>query len=69
MKTLPAENDFPKLAKPAQRALIQAGYVRLRQLTAVREEEFRQLHGMGPNALEKIRQALKAKGLAFKKGV
>jgi hypothetical protein len=61
----PNESDFPKLAKPAQRALAQAGYVRLEQLATVSEEESSQLHGIGPNALERLRQALEAKGLSF----
>ena len=62
----PSESDLPaKLAKPAQRALASAGYVRLAQLTQVSEADLKKLHGMGPKALEQIRQALQAKGLAF----
>lgn len=60
-------NDFPKLGAPAQRALVSAGYVRLEQLTKITEAELSQLHGMGPNALEKIREVLKSKGLSFAK--
>lgn len=60
------EKDFPLyLAKPAQRALAQAGYVRLEQLAEVREAELRKLHGMGPNAIEKLRLALAATGRTF----
>lgn len=62
------QSDFAILAKPAQRALARAGYIRLEQLTKVSEAELNQLHGMGPNALARLRQALKAKGLAFAKG-
>jgi ERCC4-type nuclease len=58
-------NDFAILAKPAQRALVQAGYVRLVQLTKISEEELSKLHGMGPNALERLRQALRTKGMSF----
>ena len=59
-------SDLPdKLAKPAQRALAGAGYVRLEQLTQVSEEELLALHGMGPKALEQLRSALAAKGLSF----
>jgi hypothetical protein len=60
------ESDLPAgLAKPAQRALAGAGYVRLEQLTRLRESEVMRLHGMGPKALEQLRRALAARGLAF----
>ena len=58
-------SDFPKLAAPARRALATAGYTRLEQLAQVSEAEVMRLHGMGPKALEQLRQALKAKGLSF----
>jgi DNA-directed RNA polymerase alpha subunit len=57
--------DFPKLAAPAQRALQNAGIHSLEGLTQVTEAELLQLHGMGPNALGKLRQALAEKGLSF----
>jgi hypothetical protein len=61
-----AENDLPSgLAKPAQRALAGAGYTRLEQLSKVSETEVRELHGMGPKALDLIRDALAAKGQTF----
>lgn len=60
------ESDFPaKLAKPAQRALAGAGYVRLEQLTTITEIELLKLHGMGPKAIRQLRQALADKGLSF----
>jgi hypothetical protein len=59
------ENDLPKLAAPARRALAGAGIQRLEQLTKFSEAEIKQLHGMGPNALAKLGQALHAKGLSF----
>lgn len=60
-------NDFSNLASPAQRALANAGYTNLKQLTKVSETELSQLHGMGPNALKRIRETLKSKGLSFAK--
>ena len=61
-----SESDLPAgLAKPAQRALAGAGYVRLEQFTRVSEAEVLQLHGMGPKALEQIRRALADRGRAF----
>ena len=60
-----AASDLPKLAAPAQRALAAAGIQRLEQLTQLSEDEIKQLHGVGPNALEQLHRALAAKGLAF----
>ena len=60
------ESDLPaRLAAPARRALAAAGYTRLAQLTAVSEAELLALHGMGPKALEQLREALAAIGLSF----
>jgi hypothetical protein len=60
------ESDLPPgLAAPAQRALAAAGIKRLEQLAKLSESEVRQLHGIGPNALNQLRLALGAKGLSF----
>lgn len=53
------------LAKPARRALAAAGYWRLEQLAELSEAELKQLHGIGPKALDLLRHALSAKGLSF----
>ena len=58
-------NDFPKLASPAQRALQNAGVMKLEHLTRFSEDEVKQWHGIGPNALKQLRQALSANGLSF----
>lgn len=58
----------PRLAKPAVRALHNAGYKRLEQLTKVSEPELARLHGIGPNALIQLREALQVRGLSFAKG-
>ena len=60
-------SDLPKLAAPARRALTAAGYTTLNQLTQVTETQLLQLHGIGPNALQTLRQALAEKGLSFGK--
>lgn len=61
-----AADDLPPgLAKPARRALEDAGITGLDQLSARSESEVRELHGMGPKALNQLRQALAAKGLSF----
>ena len=59
------ESDLPKLAAPAQRALAAAGIRSLADLTKFSEAEICQLHGIGPNALASLKQALKAKGSSF----
>jgi hypothetical protein len=50
-------SDLPiGLAKPARRALVEAGYWRLEQLT-----DLKRLHGVGPKALDLLRRALGTK--------
>lgn len=61
------ETDLPRLAQPAQRALAAAGVQNLKQLTKFSEDEVKQWHGIGPNALKQLRQALAERGLAFAK--
>jgi hypothetical protein len=53
------------LAKPARRALAQAGFTRLEQFTKVTEADVARLHGMGPRALRQIREALAANRISF----
>ena len=60
--------SFPvRLAKPAQRALESAGIKGLKDFSLITEEEFSNLHGIGPNAIQKIKVALSENGLTFKK--
>lgn len=60
-------NDLPpKLGAPAERALANAGIKNLKQLTKFSEAEIQQLHGVGPNAIGKLRQALADNGWSFK---
>ena len=60
------KSDLPVgLAAPAQRALAAAGITRLEQLTRFSEADLMQMHGIGPKALELLRQTLAAKGLYF----
>jgi len=66
MKVQQPESNLPDgLAAPARRALAGAGIERLEQLTEISEAEIKALHGIGPNAIVKLRAALDAKGLAF----
>lgn len=54
------------LAKPALRALAEAGYVQIGQLDGVSEADLRKLHGVGPNAIAELRRALSARGFALR---
>ncbi len=59
-------NNFPaKLSTPAQRALAGAGFTRLEELAKISEADLKKLHGIGPNALKKLHDALEAIGLSF----
>lgn len=57
--------DFDSVSAPARRALAAAGFKTLADLTKVREADLAKLHGMGPNALGKLKVKLAEKGLAF----
>lgn len=59
-------SDLPKISAPAQRALQSAGITKLEQLTQITEAELLQLHGMGQNALGKLRAALTERRLSFR---
>jgi hypothetical protein len=62
----PEHRNLPSgLSKPAQRALTAAGYTNLGLLTQVSEADLGRLHGVGPKAIEQLRQALAASGLSF----
>jgi len=54
------------LAKPAQRALANAGIHSLESLGTYSMQEVSALHGMGPNALARLRAALESAGLSFR---
>jgi DNA-directed RNA polymerase alpha subunit len=52
-----------KLAKPAQRAILGAGFTTLEQLAAMSEAELLNLHGIGKNAMKVIVTSLDENGL------
>lgn len=61
-----AAGDLPKsIGKPATRALHNAGYDRLEQLTTATTKELLNLHGFGPKALRLLREALAEQGQTF----
>ena len=60
-------SDLPGgLAAPARRAVIGAGVWRLEQLAAFSEGELKKLHGIGPNAMRQLQQALESRGMGFR---
>ena len=59
------ETDLPRLSAPALRALASVGVTRLEQLTTFTEADIKKLHGMGPNGIKQLREALEQRGLSF----
>ncbi len=60
------DQDLPSgLAAPARRALIEAGYTTLALLAGASEAQIERLHGIGPTALDQLRNTLHANGLSF----
>lgn len=53
------------LAQPALRALAAVGINNLVDFTKIRESDLTKLHGIGPNALIKIKTSLAEQGLIF----
>jgi hypothetical protein len=62
-----AATDLPKLAAPARRAPASVEIEKLDDCAKFTEDEIMHLHGMGPNAMRQIRQALSEKQLSFAK--
>jgi predicted RecB family nuclease len=55
------------LGAPARRALENHNVTTLEQLSKYSEVEILKFHGMGKASLPKLREALKAEGMSFKK--
>jgi hypothetical protein len=56
---------IPRIGAPATRALRAAGLVTLESLATVTEAEVAAMHGVGPMAIERLREALADAGLAY----
>ncbi|MEK4369963.1 MULTISPECIES: RNA polymerase alpha subunit C-terminal domain-containing protein [Paenibacillus] len=63
----PTEGFLALLSAPAGRALENEGITTLLQLAEYTEKEILKLHGIGPSAMPKLRNALEEEGLSFKK--
>jgi hypothetical protein len=55
----------PRGLRSPLRALTAAGYTHLEQIATVSDAALLQLHGMGPNAVRKLREALTEIGQSF----
>ncbi|HEY2213652.1 MAG TPA: helix-hairpin-helix domain-containing protein [Acidimicrobiales bacterium] len=60
-------DDLKGMSAPARRALANAGHETFKDLAKLTEAALAELHGMGPKAITTLRDALKEKGLTFKK--
>lgn len=55
---------FPKaMGAPATRAIVQAGYARVEELSGASERTLLSLHGVGPKAIRVIKATLAERGL------
>ena len=63
----PQTGFLSTLSTPARRALENNKITTLKKLASFSEKEILTLHGMGPSTIPKLRSALKAEGLSFKK--
>jgi DNA-directed RNA polymerase alpha subunit len=54
-----------KLAKPAQRAIQNEQITTIEHLSNYSEKEFSELHGIGKNAMNIIKQTMSEHGLSF----
>ncbi|WP_310528872.1 hypothetical protein [Nocardioides sp.] len=64
----PEGTRLPRLGAPATRALRAAEITTLEQVAALTEAELAALHGVGPIAIDRLRDALVDRGLAFASG-
>lgn len=63
----PKKEFLAGLAAPARRALEGAGLTTLAKVAKKTESQVSELHGMGPNAISKLRASLEKDGLSFRK--
>lgn len=62
---LPAGTRLPRVGAPATRALRAAGITTLEQVAELTEAELAALHGVGPIAIDRLREALAEQGMVL----
>lgn len=62
---LPSGTPVPRIGAPATRALRAAGITTLEEVARMTEADLAALHGVGPMAIDRLRDALAARGLSF----
>lgn len=62
---LPTGTPLPRIGAPATRALRAVGITTLEQVAGMAEAELVALHGVGPMAIDRLREALAGRGLSF----
>jgi predicted RecB family nuclease len=63
----PQDGFLALLSAPARRALENKKITTLERLSKCSEAEILSLHGIGPSSIPKLKKALQASGLSFKK--
>lgn len=58
--------DFPKISKPALRALDSINVKTLEDVTKFTEAELLALHGFGPKGIRILKEVMEVQGLKFK---
>lgn len=66
-KNSQGDSFLSMLSEPAKRALQNSGIDTVEKLSKFTEKEILRLHGIGKSSIPKLLDALKAKGLSFKK--
>ncbi len=62
---LPTGTALPRIGAPATRALRAVGITTLEQVAALTEAELAALHGVGPMAIGRLREAMAERGMSF----
>lgn len=60
------QTPIPRISGPFNDALAVAGYTHLEQLTDITAAELLRLHGVGPNGIRRLREAMAKQGLVLK---
>lgn len=66
-KVQPKTDFLDALSGPARRALEREGITSLAKLAERSEKEILKLHGLGPSTMPKLKSALAAAGLGFRR--